>query len=67
MKIKIKVIDAGIRANSLYAMLSDGTLLEQAQSYRPYAMEKLVADIGRHTGQTDRGVRQTLRINKWIA
>jgi len=62
---KIKIQNAGTTGFAWFADLSDGTHIEQKTSCRPYAFDHLVRDIAAVTGQTDRGVRQSLR--KWIS
>lgn len=65
MKKRITITHAGSTGFAWFAELSDGTRIEQKTSCRPYAFDHLVRDIGQVTGQTDRGVRQSLR--KWVS
>jgi hypothetical protein len=66
MKSKIKIKRAGSNGTYLYAFLSNGASVIKKTAYcDEVAYAQLVADIGYITGQTDRGVKQSLR-NKWI-
>lgn len=62
---RITITRAGYTGFEWFAELSDGTRLEQNDTCRPYALDHLVRDVARITGQTERGVRQSLR--KWVS
>jgi len=62
--MKLKIENAGADTGGIWAELSDGTYIYRRISCNSAAYAQLVSDIAARTGQTDQGVKRSLR--KWM-
>ena len=59
--MKIKIVNAWADGFFYHAILSDGTTVSQATTCKPYAWDHFCRDCAEATGQTPRGIRQSMR------